>query len=302
MQFELVVYPIDDSSTDEAGVVTGAWREMEPALSAIVPGGASSWTPSLDKCLETGATYAWSLRAIQRDGPSAWAAPLFFRVPEGPSKAEIAVALDLLRQLQSAPPESIAIEPESAGERQPNADALPELPVAGQRTIQPGIIQPSGPATYTGGGPASLRVAGEVRSVDAAGEPRLWGKGRPGAKMYGPDDFTGQFCSHGSIQFGLSAGVAGWDSADSVCPEGTWVCRLSEIQGAPPCNTARPDDGGDYYLCEGGPPEDLGEGLHIGWLADYYPPNNEVGAALAENDIVYAYVPCLSFPAWCCRD
>ena len=295
LRFELVVYEVDDESGD------GPLREAEPALSVLVPAAASSWTPPLDQCLKTGATYAWSLRAIHGDGPSAWAAPLFFRVPLGPSPAEVAEAIEWLRQLRRESPEAIAIESQSDIESHSDSVALPDAPGSRLRTIQGGIIEPPGPAEFSGGGPASLRVGGEARTVDATGEPRLWGKGRPGAKIYGPDNGSGAFCSQGSIEFGLSEGVASWDSAEAACPEGTWVCRQSEIQAAPACDTARPDTATDVLLCDGDPLDQLSDRTY-GWLADHPAPANGFGTSLSELDIVGGLPACVSAPVWCCRD
>ena len=235
-------------------------------------------------------------RAAER---SAWAAPLFFRVPDGPSPAEIALALDLLRELQRASSEAIASEPENAFERHADSNPMPEPPRLGIGRSRPESSNRPGPATFSGGGPASLRVAGEVRSVDSTGEPRLWGKGRPGAKIYGPDDGSGAFCSQGSIRFGLSEGGADWGSADSACPEGTWVCRRSEIEAAPACNTARPDTGADLLRCDG-ESVDQGEGAHIGWLADHPAPANGMGLVLYESDPVAVHPNCVTGPVWCC--
>lgn len=46
-----------------------------------IPAAALAWTPSLDRCLEWGGRYAWSVRAHMVDGPTAWAEPSLFRVP-----------------------------------------------------------------------------------------------------------------------------------------------------------------------------------------------------------------------------
>jgi hypothetical protein len=142
---------------------------------------------------------------------------------------------------------------------------------------------------------------GELRSVDSTGEPRLWGKGRPRAKIYGPDDGSGAFCSQGSIRFGLSEGVADWGSADSACPEGTWVCRQSEIFGAPACNTVRPDTLIDMRLCDGDA-VNFAENSHVGWLADQMEPSNASGLVLNEAGLVSFFETCASAPAWCCLD
>lgn len=112
----------------------------------------------------------------------------------------------------------------------------------------PDIVLPEAP-TLTGGGDASVRIVGETRSVDPAGEPRLWGKGRAQTLVYGPDNGTGLFCSLAGTRFGLSRHAVPWAAAEAACPESSWVCRHEEIEAALPCNTARPDSTQDSLDC-----------------------------------------------------
>ena len=74
---------------------TGA--TAEPLLTAYVPGAASSWTPSLDACLERGRRYAWSVRAHRDRSPSEWSEPKLFEVHEARTGREIEEALATLR-------------------------------------------------------------------------------------------------------------------------------------------------------------------------------------------------------------
>jgi hypothetical protein len=225
------------------------------------------------------------LRAILAEGRlSEWAAPLFFLVPEGPSAAEVERAIEVLRRLEAA--------------------SLPAIAVARPAGAQASGIIGLPPAEYEGGGPASLKVAGEVRSVDPGGEPRLWGKGRPGAKLYGRDDDSGTFCTAGPIQYGLSLGITNWSSAADACPEGTWVCRSSEIASAPACDTGRPDLNQDTYLCNGDP-TNWGSTSLPGWLADQSESLGSgliEGYTLSEDGSSTSQPLCSTMPVWCCFD
>ena len=86
---ELVVYAVDPSS--------GALLE-NPTLSARLPGQASSWTPSAERCFRPG-RYAWAVRATVEDElPAAWSEAMLFEVSERPSAAELEHALEVVRR------------------------------------------------------------------------------------------------------------------------------------------------------------------------------------------------------------
>ena len=88
--YELVVYEVPgDSESDDA---------TEPALRHVVVGSASAWTPPLERCLERGGTYAWSVRAVTKRSGTGWSAPKFFEVAAGPSRDEFEAALDVVQQ------------------------------------------------------------------------------------------------------------------------------------------------------------------------------------------------------------
>lgn len=67
--YELVAHVI--------GVAKGESREV---LRQELPGGATSWTPSLEACLERSRRYAWSVRAKGDGGVTEWSAPSLFQV------------------------------------------------------------------------------------------------------------------------------------------------------------------------------------------------------------------------------
>lgn len=85
--YELVVYRLGADG-----------EEVQPVLRETFPGSAFSWTPSLDRCLERGDQYAWSVRVLGNETPSEWSPPSLFGVASGPSKAEFEEAVAVVRQ------------------------------------------------------------------------------------------------------------------------------------------------------------------------------------------------------------
>lgn len=84
-QLELVVYRVDARS-----------GEPQPLFRRTFSSTASSWTPSLDTCLERGRRYAWAVRAV-REGPlEPWSPPRFFQLSSAPSAAEVAAAVEIV--------------------------------------------------------------------------------------------------------------------------------------------------------------------------------------------------------------
>jgi hypothetical protein len=84
--YELVVYRLAEGE-----------EEAQPVLRRSFPGSVDGWTPALDSCLERGAEYAWSVRAVGPEEPSDWSAPSLFEVSAGPSEAEFEEALQVVR-------------------------------------------------------------------------------------------------------------------------------------------------------------------------------------------------------------
>jgi len=85
--YELVVYSLGEDG-----------EEAQPVLHETFAGSASSWTPSLDHCLERGGQYAWSVRARGREGSSDWSPPSLFEVAAGPSQEDFEAALAVMQQ------------------------------------------------------------------------------------------------------------------------------------------------------------------------------------------------------------
>jgi hypothetical protein len=89
-------------------------EEMEPVLRQSFAGSASSWTPSLDLCLELGGRYAWWVRAEGEKGPGEWSDPLWFTVSLRVTETEFREALEMVRAYLAA-----------AGEPYPQAEDGP---------------------------------------------------------------------------------------------------------------------------------------------------------------------------------
>lgn len=83
--YELVVYRVGEDRED-----------AEAILRQAVAGAVESWTPSLDRCLERGGQYAWSVRAVGAKDASEWSSPSLFEVAPGPSNTELEQAVVLV--------------------------------------------------------------------------------------------------------------------------------------------------------------------------------------------------------------
>jgi len=84
--YEVRVYRTPAPAEELAGVV--------PALSARVPGTASSWTPAQPSCLEEGADYSWTVVPLDgADMEGEAPVPLSFRVASGSLSPAAAGAL-----------------------------------------------------------------------------------------------------------------------------------------------------------------------------------------------------------------
>ena len=84
--YELVVYRIGEQG-----------KESAPVLQQTIAGAALGWTPPLERCLERGGKYAWTVRAVGVQEASRWSQPSLFQVAAGPSQAEFEEALAIVR-------------------------------------------------------------------------------------------------------------------------------------------------------------------------------------------------------------
>jgi hypothetical protein len=282
--YELVLYRLGEEAAPE------------PVLREIFSGSASSWTPSLDRCLERGGRYAWSVRAVGEKAASEWSTPSLFRVAAGPSEADLEEAREIVRTYFETPSVAPArgavagtsgpVSSRRAESSRPAAELISTFPP---------------PAFQILGSSAELTVVGEVRTVDSGGEPRLWGVGRPDGFIYGN---VGRFCTHLGVSFGLTRGVATWGKAAEVCPAGSWVCRIEDVEGSGSCNTARPYDfpslgAAEWYQCDGAFRHFTTS--QTGWLADAGATSNLSPATFGETGSVGAgHLSCRGLPVWCC--
>jgi hypothetical protein len=62
----------------------------------VLPAGVTSWTPSIEQCLERGQQYTWTVRALLPDGGSEWSVPTAFEVNPAPSDEEFRQALQVI--------------------------------------------------------------------------------------------------------------------------------------------------------------------------------------------------------------
>lgn len=267
--------------------VAGDEEAREPVLLKSLPGPAFGWTPDAEECFERGGRYAWSVRAS--GDPGEWSEPFHFRIAAEPSEAEFRQALEVVERYLAGQQPANSMEP--AGN--PAADAGLARDGAEHAALPPSAATPINLNRS-----ALMQVVGEIRSVDSLGQPRLWGRGRPGTVVYGKEG--GGVCLKGATFYGLSHVAVDWGSAADACPAGTWVCREGEID---PCDTTRPDVGSaDLLFCDGAglavPP-----GGHDGWLADLDGSVNTLnGRALNESSETGAQSnqTCQTKPVWCC--
>ncbi|MDH5423162.1 MAG: DUF1566 domain-containing protein [Acidimicrobiia bacterium] len=95
--YELVVYRFGEDA-----------EKPQPVLRRSFAGAVSGWTPSLDRCLERGGRYAWSVRAVSQSKTSEWSPASLFEVASGPSAAEFETAVETVRSYLRARREGAA--------------------------------------------------------------------------------------------------------------------------------------------------------------------------------------------------
>lgn len=91
--YELVVYRFGEKN-----------EQANPVLNETFAGAINGWTPSVDRCLERGGEYAWSVRAVGQEEATEWSVLSLFKVASGPSEDELEKALEVVqRHLASRP-------------------------------------------------------------------------------------------------------------------------------------------------------------------------------------------------------
>ncbi|MFP3941237.1 MAG: hypothetical protein ACLF0P_13080 [Thermoanaerobaculia bacterium] len=96
--FELVVYRIGDGEGSRIPAERPDGAEV--VVRQTFSGAVDSWKASLGDCLERGARYGWSVRAVGSAEPGPWSSPRLFQVTEGPSAAELEDALAVVREYE----------------------------------------------------------------------------------------------------------------------------------------------------------------------------------------------------------
>ena len=122
--YDLVAYLLPEDASQSAELTA----ETE-VLYSRVAGGATSWTPSADRCSAPGGRYVWFVRAVnelagdQVIEASEWSAGRYFMVPAAPSVDEVARALEVLQRYVAQGGDAQVIgsasAPSSVGPRRP---------------------------------------------------------------------------------------------------------------------------------------------------------------------------------------
>jgi len=103
MEFELVVYELHEGTGGEV-----EFTLENEVLYVRVPGSATGWTPSAEQCCATGGRFVWFIRSVtemiddQIIAAGDWSAGRYFQVPVGLSDADVARAIEVLKQWETA--------------------------------------------------------------------------------------------------------------------------------------------------------------------------------------------------------
>ena len=152
--YELFVYRIGEEG-----------EESVPVLRQKVKGAVTGWTPSLDRCLERGREYAWSVRAVAKEVPSEWSSPTLFEVAGRPSEMEFERALEVVRSYLESEDEAEA-DPEFSASDSLESAATPLELLVGRSAAVEGESVPV-PAALTN---VQLAVEGDVMAEKFGGE------------------------------------------------------------------------------------------------------------------------------------
>ncbi len=173
--YELVIYEVGDNE-----------GESTEFSKTRIHAGATTWTPSLDGCLERGGRYAWSARAIT-DGNNAaeWSVPSLFEVSMGPSEAEFETALEVVKSYLAG--EMEGAESVATAEESPPREETKRPATSGA------------PATRAAPATTQLSVDGNIDATSFTGDgSNLTGLGNPDGPCF---DFTYRFvdCGNGTV-------------------------------------------------------------------------------------------------------
>lgn len=91
-----------------------------------LPGRVQGWTPTVERCLEPGARYAWAVRALAGDQAGPWSEARIFEIAGEPTIAEVEQALSVLRRWLDRDDPAVSDPPDQLGGVDPAPpEALP---------------------------------------------------------------------------------------------------------------------------------------------------------------------------------
>lgn len=149
--YDLALYRVD------AG---GATTKM---LTTRVSGDARGWTPSAAECPPSGATYAWSVRALTDEESGPWSEWLLFQTAGLPSDDEVRQAMQVLRRFQQGRREAGIDSTTTEHARETSVeDSEPGVPIARHLTaLTTPTLEPA-PQIITAPSNFSLALDGDI--------------------------------------------------------------------------------------------------------------------------------------------
>lgn len=278
--YELVIYSL---ATDRESA-PAEWLEK-------VAGSASSWTPSVERCLDRAGQYAWSIRATGENAASEWSIPNLFAVAPAVSSEEFEEALLVVRRYLAVETPSSAAPQSRSGERTaafPSSALLaaapaPLAPATGDSDMQVNGSPVVTVATLAG----ALCATTEVRFLDLGdgtvldcNTGRQWLKDASCLGLWpyedgsDPNIFDKISDLNGGTDFGCAGYAPGtytdWELPEisdlcsaptvlEVCPGGSAADSIVDSSTGPP---AVPNAAGDGVWTE--------EDAFVGVQSDYY--------------------------------
>lgn len=92
--YELAVYRVIGGDPADGNLTV----DEPAALTVRLPGAANSWTPTVERCLQSGERYAWSIRPLGNGKEAEWSRPSLFEIASRTASADLATAVAELRQ------------------------------------------------------------------------------------------------------------------------------------------------------------------------------------------------------------
>ena len=212
--YELLVYRLDGTDATRMAAIQRPDGELgTPALRQILPARVSSWAPPMDRCLEPGGRYAWTIRPRQDRGTyPVTTERRYFRVRDrSPIESVLArIANRMLEEgeltseevalLAAWSPETSTPTPLSPSTRikpGPGVGTEPSVEVRGPAVAEPALVPP----------PAAMTVEGSTSLYGLFSEGGSYGVGgrSPTQGVYGI----------ASASSGVTRGVYGWSASNN---------------------------------------------------------------------------------------